>query len=240
MRALVLVLVLSAARPVAAVELSSVAFGRDQSGSFGTEVIALSGKRPGFLGKRDFDQLGVWLVLRGGMVSSSTRTDHGTQLGPEAELRLGFMTEETDKIKNRNPIGFSLRLGAAMRAWAFNLPMAGAVVFHVSGELAGGGARWWSDTVRFSPMAGVRLHTRFGEHVRCELEYTLVPYVVSGSPRDMDVNRSEHRGSLRLGIGPVTVGAAALISRERVRSADRSLDGWGGDRSLSGILEWRF
>jgi hypothetical protein len=240
-RAFLLILLLAAARPAGAAELSSVIFGREASGTLGSELILLSGERPGFLpGDRSFEQRGFWLHLRGGMVSTGSRTDNGTQLGPEAELRLGFVGDESGSFRDAAPVGFSLRVGAAMRPWAFNLPVRGAVVFHVSGELGAGGARWWSDTVRFSPMAGVRLHTAFGDLVRFELEYTLVPHVVTGTPRDMDVNRLEHRASARLGIGPVGLGVVAVISRERVRAQDRVREGWGGDRSWSGILEWRF
>ncbi len=222
-------------------ELSVLAIGPEQAISFTSEAVLAQGSRPDFLPvAHDYTQRRLWLHARiGATFGRSSTTALGTQVGMEMGARLGFTEEESDPLRDRWPVGFAAHSFAAFRAFTFNVPMDGMLVFLAGGEVGAGGAGWWSNSLTLSPMLGARLATRWVDELRVEADYLLVPRVITGSPRHLDVDRLEHRAALRVAYGRLALGATVVVSREQVRSRDRTHTDTTGERSLGALVEWR-
>jgi hypothetical protein len=218
----------------AALEPSPIAI--DSQLMLGTALMQESGELPGL---PDFDRYTGWIHLRGGLVDSQPNTPLGTELGFEFDVRLGFTPEESKALHDTIPLAFSAAVGLAMRTFTFNVPFLGMIVPHVSAELGAGGAHWWSDTARLSVLGGVRVALGSDGGVSVEADYTLVPFVVSGSPGDLRVKHLEHRISASIGGGPVGLLAWFRLSRERWKLSGDAVDSTTTGRALGVGLEWR-
>lgn len=187
------------------------------------------GTRPAALpGGKTYDLTMVGLdaafATRLGSEESDKAPGLGTRFSFESGLRLFYAAESPRSSDTKNvPVGGAGRIELAARPYAWSGRMHGAFVFHAGGELSGGGDFWWSNGVRLAPIAGARVVTAWSEMVRAELDYTLVPtYYLSSSPDGLDVDRLEHRVSLRVAYGRVGLGGLVTFSREDVNRAGPS------------------
>ncbi len=217
-------------------ELSTIAV--DHVAALGVKVAHTSGHRPFSGSKAAYKQTTYWLESRGGLVGGGNTTALGTQLGLEYAIALGVTPKESDSFRGADVFGFMARLGAAMRAYSFNTPFDGSLVLHLSTELGWGGSLWWSDTARWSFLGGLRLAVKPAKKFRFELEYTLVPFVFSGNPSDLDVTHREHRVFATLGLGDVGVGLEVRLSEEETtRLSGPALS--SSSQSWVLFVEWR-
>jgi hypothetical protein len=161
------------------------------------------------------------------------------QPGLELESKIGHWGAEDPVYIDRFGLGMSLRGSFVARTHAFNSPCLGMLAFHFGIELAYGFEHWWSNSFRISPIGGIRTGFRAFQHVRLELDYMLVPHVMTGSPGKIDVDRLEHRGEARLAIGPIGIGVRATHGLNHTRNNDRTKKATGYDNTLGVMLEYR-
>jgi hypothetical protein len=222
---------------IAALEPSPLAI--DAHLMLGSALMQESGELPTIASTPEFDRYCTWIHFRGGIVDSQPNTPLGTQLGFEFEVRLGFTPDEAKELHDALPLGFAAAVGISMRTFTFNVPFLGMIVPHLSAELGAGGAHWWSDTARLSVLGGVRAAIGNEDGVSLEADYTLVPFVVTGSPGELRVKNLEHRVAVSIGAGPIGLAVWIRFSRQRWKlSADEDFSTTNG-RAIGVGLEWR-
>lgn len=152
-----------------------------------------------------------------------------------------LVATETPFPASREASQFGARgaLGIAGRAFQIgdrDARLAGVV--HAGAEAGIGGEQWWSESVRFAPLAGPRLLAEVSRWFRAELDYAFVPDYVASAPDGMRVNRWEHRVTASFALGSLGLGARYLLSAERTLTPLSELA-----RSRSSAvfvyLEWR-
>lgn len=155
----------------------------------------------------NFAALDLHLRIAEEAATAEPKRSTSVQTGFEGALMLNLGGESDRATGDRRaPVALTGSAGVYVRPVAWNKPFLGAMVFHVNAELGVGGTSYWSDSLRFAPMGGVRFTSAFGTVLRLELDYTLVPTIFTSSPFGMDVDRTEHRALATLGFGPFGVG----------------------------------
>ncbi|MCC7383634.1 MAG: hypothetical protein IT384_17470 [Deltaproteobacteria bacterium] len=197
------------------------------------------GERPSHVPKAgSFEQLEGWAYVRAGITADRPGTELGAQLGFEFAGALGFAKNETGETEDRTGLGVMLRPSLAIRALTFNVPIEGQLAFHLGPELNAGGARWWSDDARLALVGGSRIAVSIDERVWFELEYQLVPYLVTGAPGALHVGRFEHRLQLTVAAWRVGATLGLMIGDNRTRLEDGPVEASRSVRIGFGI-EWR-
>lgn len=239
MKRLLLLFSLTAAVPAYGSSPSPLAVGPGQHAMLGLDLLRSSGQLPAFSGEGSFERTSYWIHLRAGTASDSPGTLLGTQLGVETDLALGFTPAESKTLHDAFPIGFSGRVGLVLRALTFNVPLQGVLMPHLSVELGAGGAHWWSDTARLSFIGGARLAVAGRGEANLELDYAVVPFVLTGSPGDLVVRHLEHRISVTAGASFVGLGLWLRFTRDEWRVSDGVPYMATTGRAIGASLEWR-
>lgn len=205
----------------------------------GMDLLQSAGQLPGFGGEDAFERTTYWLHFRAGIASDSPGTLLGTQLGVEVDIAVGVTPPESKALNDGFPMGFAGRVGLDLRALTFNIPLQGVLMPHLSVELGAGGAHWWSDTARLSFIAGARLAVAGPGETNLEADYALVPFVLTGSPGDLDVRHLEHRITVTAGAGFIGLGVWLRFTRDdwRLSAGDPYATTTG--RAIGASLEWR-
>ncbi len=205
----------------------------------GTDLMQESGELPGIARARTFERFAPGVHLRAGFCDSEPNTPLGTQLGFEFALSLGFTPGEADDVHDALPVGFAASGGLSMRTFTFNVPFLGMVVPHLAIELGAGGGHWWSDTARFSVLGGVRVAIGTTGGLSVEGDYTLVPFVVTGAPGDLEVKPLEHRVAFSIGAGPIGLAVWLRFSRQRWRLPEDEAYSVTTGHAVGAGVEWR-
>jgi hypothetical protein len=219
-------------------ETTPIAMGPAPYVTMGLALTLAQGSRPSVLGMTPYyQQLALGYRVRGGWVTDATEL--GTQVGYEMDIFLGYVSKESAPLDPEDEVGFSMLLGVPMRVWSWNAPFSGAVVLHLGAELSAGFANWWSNTARLGIVPGVRVVGRFAWGVGVELDYSVVPFLISGAPHGLSYGRFEHRVLLTGGIGVVGVGVELRLSHDQTRVPESPLVQYSGDQMLSFVAQWR-
>lgn len=204
--------VLSAA-PARAEQYSAVAI--DSAFMAGVSVAHGRLDRPSSIGGGRSARSEVWARLRGGHLGQVS-TALGSNFG--ADWEVAAMAGWDDGPGDRSPFGVALGVDLTFHPFSFRAGgTEGLFVARFGAELASGGAYWWSDTARLAPRLGGRLILGREGGFGLELGYLFLPHVITGSPGELSVARSEHRAELTGGLGKLGLGLAFGRSEERAR-----------------------
>jgi hypothetical protein len=204
----------------------------------GPSVTHVSGTRPPQAGG-DYTQNIYGLDGRLALALMEDRRGLSAQVGLEIGGRVFAAGEEGPKFGgDRGAVGAGFGLGLSIRPYSWTWPTPGAIVFHAGGDVASGGAFWWSTGARLAGLMGTRLTLGIGERGHAELDYTWVPAILANAPMGMSVERQEHRGMLTLGWGKVGIGGRVTYSRELTEQAALP-DARTSALAITGLIELR-
>ena len=206
-----LLALVSLAAPAGATS-SGISMGQYALFSFGSRLTL--GQRPCFAAMpREYHQLGFWMEGRAAFVDTNKSQEFRAQLGLLLRGGIGGSLYEDPPPdgESRVPMEFELAVGMPLRVATWNTPMFGMLALRLEIELSGGGAHWWSDTLRFALEAGLVAAMAFDDDVRLEIDYTAVPIIFSGSPSGLNIRRSEHQLRLQMGFGRFGFGISGKL-----------------------------